>query len=66
MNCARDILARELDIPISIDADVSPQMREFERFNTVCQRLCSLGAFTLRFATGRMAAHERASCTYGA
>ncbi|MDH6232225.1 N-methylhydantoinase A [Mesorhizobium soli] len=33
---ARDILARKLDIPISISAEVSPQMREFERFNTVC------------------------------
>ncbi|RUZ31273.1 hydantoinase/oxoprolinase family protein, partial [Mesorhizobium sp. M7A.F.Ca.CA.001.04.1.1] len=33
---ARAILARKLDIPISISAEVSPQMREFERFNTVC------------------------------
>ncbi|MFC0220038.1 hydantoinase/oxoprolinase family protein [Pseudochelatococcus lubricantis] len=33
---AREILARKLDIPISISAEVSPQMREFERFNTVC------------------------------
>ncbi|MDX3974917.1 hydantoinase/oxoprolinase family protein [Shinella sp.] len=33
---ARDILARKLSIPISISAEVSPQMREFERFNTVC------------------------------
>ena len=33
---ARDILAETLDIPISISAEVSPQMREFERFNTVC------------------------------
>ena len=33
---AREILAAKLDIPISISAEVSPQMREFERFNTVC------------------------------
>ncbi|SLN42834.1 Acetophenone carboxylase gamma subunit [Roseovarius albus] len=34
---ARDILAAKLPgIPISISAEVSPQMREFERFNTVC------------------------------
>ncbi|MFC5386695.1 hydantoinase/oxoprolinase family protein [Aquamicrobium segne] len=33
---AREILAGKLDIPISISAEVSPQMREFERFNTVC------------------------------
>jgi len=33
---AREILARHLDLPISISAEVSPQMREFERFNTVC------------------------------
>jgi len=33
---ARDILAKHLDVPISISAEVSPQMREFERFNTVC------------------------------
>jgi len=33
---ARDILAGRLSIPISISAEVSPQMREFERFNTVC------------------------------
>lgn len=33
---AREILARKLDIPISISSEVSPQMREFERFNTVC------------------------------
>mgnify|MGYP001114772858 CR=1 FL=1 len=34
---ARDILAEELpDITISISSEVSPQMREFERFNTVC------------------------------
>ncbi len=33
---AREILERKLDIPISISAEVSPQMREFERFNTVC------------------------------
>ncbi len=34
---ARDILAEELpDVTISISSEVSPQMREFERFNTVC------------------------------
>ncbi len=33
---AREILAARLDIPISISSEVSPQMREFERFNTVC------------------------------
>ncbi|TPL04088.1 MULTISPECIES: hydantoinase/oxoprolinase family protein [unclassified Mesorhizobium] len=33
---AREILSRKLTIPISISAEVSPQMREFERFNTVC------------------------------
>lgn len=33
---AREILARTLDLPISISSEVSPQMREFERLNTVC------------------------------
>ncbi|MEW9921662.1 hydantoinase/oxoprolinase family protein [Marimonas sp. MJW-29] len=33
---AREILAETLDLPISISSEVSPQMREFERFNTVC------------------------------
>jgi N-methylhydantoinase A len=33
---AREILSSKLSIPISISAEVSPQMREFERFNTVC------------------------------
>ena len=34
---AREILAAKLTgIPISISAEVWPQMREFERFNTVC------------------------------
>ncbi len=34
---ARDIVAAALpDISISISSEVSPQMREFERFNTVC------------------------------
>ena len=33
----RDLLLAELpDIAVSISAEVSPQMREFERFNTVC------------------------------
>jgi N-methylhydantoinase A len=34
--CARVILSEELDLPISISSEVSPQMREYERFNTVC------------------------------
>ncbi|MES0885143.1 hydantoinase/oxoprolinase family protein [Roseibium sp. SCP14] len=34
---AREILARKLpEIPISLSSEVSPQMREYERFNTVC------------------------------
>ncbi|MBP2236521.1 N-methylhydantoinase A [Sinorhizobium kostiense] len=33
---AREILSRKLSMPISISSEVSPQMREFERFNTVC------------------------------
>ena len=33
---ARDIIAAAVNLPISISAEVSPQMREFERFNTVC------------------------------
>jgi N-methylhydantoinase A len=33
---ARDILTARLTVPISISCEVSPQMREFERFNTVC------------------------------
>jgi N-methylhydantoinase A len=33
---AREILSQRLSIPISISSEVSPQMREFERFNTVC------------------------------
>ncbi len=33
---AREVLSRKLKAPISISAEVSPQMREFERFNTVC------------------------------
>ncbi|MGC9418039.1 MAG: hydantoinase/oxoprolinase family protein [Rhodovulum sp.] len=33
---AREILAARLDLPISISSEVSPQMREYERFNTVC------------------------------
>lgn len=33
---AREILSKKLSIPISISSEVSPQMREFERFNTVC------------------------------
>ena len=33
---ARAIIAEVVDVPISISSEVSPQMREFERFNTVC------------------------------
>lgn len=33
---AREIIAAKLELPISISSEVSPQMREFERFNTVC------------------------------
>ncbi|QEL22985.1 hydantoinase/oxoprolinase family protein [Bosea sp. F3-2] len=33
---AREIIARKVKAPISISSEVSPQMREFERFNTVC------------------------------
>lgn len=33
---AREIISRKLSCPISISSEVSPQMREFERFNTVC------------------------------
>ena len=33
---ARDIIAGRVALPISLSSEVSPQMREFERFNTVC------------------------------
>jgi N-methylhydantoinase A len=33
---AREIVAKHFKGPISISAEVSPQMREYERFNTVC------------------------------
>ncbi len=33
---AREILSRKVGVPISLSSEVSPQMREFERFNTVC------------------------------
>lgn len=33
---ARAIIAAKTGLPISISSEVSPQMREFERFNTVC------------------------------
>lgn len=33
---AKDIVAARVKLPISISSEVSPQMREFERFNTVC------------------------------
>jgi len=37
---ARQIIAARVDLPISISSEVSPQMREFERFNTVCANAC--------------------------
>ncbi|GGW41767.1 methylhydantoinase [Gemmobacter lanyuensis] len=33
---AREIIGAKVDLPISVSSEVSPQMREFERFNTVC------------------------------
>ncbi len=33
---AREILSRKVSAPLSISSEVAPQMREFERFNTVC------------------------------
>ena len=33
---AREIIAARVALPISISSEVSPQMREYERFNTVC------------------------------
>ena len=33
---AREIIAARVGLPISISSEVSPQMREYERFNTVC------------------------------
>ena len=33
---AREILSRKITVPISLSSEVAPQMREFERFNTVC------------------------------
>ncbi|WP_415009773.1 hydantoinase/oxoprolinase family protein [Amaricoccus sp.] len=33
---AREIITARVDLPILISSEVSPQMREFERFNTVC------------------------------
>jgi N-methylhydantoinase A len=33
---ARDIIAARVGVPISLSSEVSPQMREYERFNTVC------------------------------
>ena len=33
---AREILSRKISAPLSISSEVAPQMREFERFNTVC------------------------------
>ena len=33
---AREVIAAKVGLPISISSEVSPQMREFERFNTVC------------------------------
>ena len=33
---AREIVAERVGLPVSISSEVSPQMREYERFNTVC------------------------------
>jgi N-methylhydantoinase A len=33
---AREIIARKVQLPVSLSSEVSPQMREYERFNTVC------------------------------
>ncbi|MGQ0564632.1 MAG: hydantoinase/oxoprolinase family protein [Gemmobacter sp.] len=33
---ARDIIAARVGVPVSLSSEVSPQMREYERFNTVC------------------------------
>jgi N-methylhydantoinase A len=35
---AREIIAARVAVPSSISSEVSPQMREFERFNTVCAK----------------------------
>lgn len=54
---ARAILARRVDVPISISAEVAPQMREFERFNTVCANAFvqpQMGRYLTRL-TGRLA-----------
>jgi N-methylhydantoinase A len=36
---AREIIAARFAGPISISSEVSPQMREYERFNTACPML---------------------------
>jgi len=51
---AREILAARLSIPISISSEVSPQMREFERFNTVCANAYvrpQMASYLARFRT---------------
>ncbi|MEM7273526.1 MAG: hydantoinase/oxoprolinase family protein [Actinomycetota bacterium] len=52
----RDLLAeRAPDIAVSISAEVSPQMREFERFNTVCANAYVqplMAGYLRRLATG--------------
>jgi len=51
---AREILSRKVGAPISISAEVAPQMREFERFNTVCANAYvrpQMGAYLGRLQT---------------
>jgi N-methylhydantoinase A len=51
---AREILSRKITAPISISAEVAPQMREFERFNTVCANAYvrpQMGAYLGRLRT---------------
>lgn len=51
---AREILSRKITVPISISAEVAPQMREFERFNTVCANAYvrpQMGAYLGRLQT---------------
>jgi N-methylhydantoinase A len=54
----REVLARRLpDLPVSLSSEVSPQMREYERFTTVCANAYvkpMMGAYLKRL-TGRLA-----------
>ena len=57
----RDILAEELpDIPVSLSSEVSPEMREWERFSTTVANayVQPLMARYLRRAGGRAARHR--------